>query len=122
MLPGRRRERPLAFVAPDRSGHLLDRPYLPDGALIVSPDETRPLRSGQCYLATVSRRVAERAVGWVPPPEAKGFSSAVATVFTAQDHVAELDATGALLRTPMPERMRIVVLVPRGGSGFALVD
>ena len=76
-------------------------PYLPDGTLIVSPDETRPLRAGHRYLATVSRRFAERAPGWMPPPEAKGFDSAVATVFTVQDHVAELDAlrraTDALL-------------------------
>ncbi len=65
-------------------------PYLPSGTLVVSPDETRPLRSGGRYIALVSQRVAEPAEGWVAPPEAAALQPAVATVFTVQDHAGEL--------------------------------
>lgn len=67
-------------------------PYLPSGTLVITPDETRPLRSGARYVALVSRRVARPAAGWSPPPEVAGFDAAVSTVFTVQDHAGELDA------------------------------
>lgn len=67
-------------------------PYLPANTLIVSPDERHPLRAGERYAAWVSERALRRAEGWSPPAELEGRSAAVATVFTVQDHVAELNA------------------------------
>ncbi len=65
-------------------------PYLPDGTLIVTPDEEHPLRAGETYLAFVAKRVAAPAPGWTPPPEAAPYDPAIATVFTVQDVPAEL--------------------------------
>lgn len=70
-------------------------PYLPDGTLVIAPDESQPLRAGETYVALVSRRVAEPAPGWSPPPEAAAWHPAVATVFTVQDVPAELRALRA---------------------------
>jgi hypothetical protein len=67
-------------------------PYLLDGVLVVAPDERHPLRSGERYLAVVSRDVADPAAGFEPPREAP--DAAIATVFTVQDHAAELRALG----------------------------
>lgn len=65
-------------------------PYLPDGTLVVTPDERHPLRAGETYLAFVAKRVALPAADWTPPPEAAPYDPAVATVFTVQDVPAEL--------------------------------
>jgi len=63
-------------------------PYLRDGLLVIMPDETHPLRSGERYLAMVSTRVADLAAGWTPPAEAK--DACVASVFTVQNHRRDL--------------------------------
>jgi hypothetical protein len=65
-------------------------PFLPNGTLVVVPDESHPLRSGERYVAFVSRRVAERAEDWTPPDEAAAYDPAVATVFTVQDVAGDL--------------------------------
>lgn len=65
-------------------------PFLPDRTLVVTPDEAHPLRPGERYVAFVSRRVAEPAVGWTPPAETAVFRPAVATVFTTQDVAGDL--------------------------------
>jgi len=70
-------------------------PYLPSGILLVAPDETQPLRPGERYAAAVDARVARRAPGWTPPAGLEATDAAVATVFTVQDHVAELRALRA---------------------------
>ena len=65
-------------------------PYLPEGTLVVTPDEGHPLRAGETYLAFVAKRVAEPATEWTPPPEAIPYDPAIATVFTVQDVPSEL--------------------------------
>ncbi len=70
-------------------------PYVPDGTLRITPDETTPLRSGERYAAIVTKDLARRPAGWVPPDALTGSlrrRAAIATVFTVQDPVQELAA------------------------------
>jgi len=75
-------------------------PYLPDGTLIVTPEEAHPLRPGERYAAVVTRDVARYADGWDWPRGLERdprslLQHAVATVFTVQDPLAQLDALRA---------------------------
>lgn len=88
-------------------------PYLPDGTLVVTPDEAHPLRPGDRYLALVRRRIAEPAPGWTPPPEAARWDAAVATVFTVQDVPSELRQLRAAADAFLDANPEL--LVPEGG-------
>jgi len=87
-------------------------PYLPDGTLMLIPEEREPLRSGERYVAFVKRELAEPAPGWLPPKELLA-DVAVATVFTVQDHAGELRALGAAVDAALDARPDL--LRPRGG-------
>lgn len=87
-------------------------PYLPNGTLVVVPEETHPLRPGERYAAIVTRDVARPADGWSIPPGLERdpralLQHAVATVFTVQSPAVQLDrlraAADALLDAgPLP--------------------
>ena len=64
-------------------------PFLAENLLIVMPQPTAPLRSGERYVAWVSSRVANRAKGWSPPEEAPA-EVAVSTTFTVQPSLGQM--------------------------------
>jgi len=86
-------------------------PYLPDGTLMLIPEESEPLRSGERYVAFAKRTLAEPAPGWLPPKELLA-DVAVATVFTVQDHAGELRALGSAVDAALDARPDL--LRPRG--------
>jgi hypothetical protein len=77
-------------------------PWLADNLLVVMPEPTAPLASGERYVAWVSTSVADPAPGWVPP-EGSPNDAAVATAFTVQDSLGQLrslmDAVDSTLDT-----------------------
>ncbi len=69
-------------------------PFLADNLLIVMPEHTSPLKSGERYVAWVSDRVANAASGWTAP-EGSPADVAVSTVFTVQPSLGQLQALAA---------------------------
>lgn len=69
-------------------------PYFVPNTLILMPEHTSPLTSGERYVAWVSAEVADPADGW-EPPEGCPDNVAVATSFRVQDSLGQLQQMAA---------------------------
>jgi hypothetical protein len=69
-------------------------PFLAPRTLVVMPTPTSPLRSGATYVAWVSDRAADPPPDWTPPDGAPEHV-AVATSFTVQPSLGQLEALDA---------------------------
>ncbi len=77
-------------------------PFLPSNSLILMPQPSHPLRLGERYIVEIDQRLATAPQNYVLPEQASE-NSAVATVFTVADHLAEyhslLNYTDKLITT-----------------------
>ncbi len=83
-------------------------PWLAEDLLIVMPEPTSPLRSGERYVAWVSDTVADPAEGWTAP-DGTPDGAAVSTAFTVQDSLGQLRALVDAVDTAISEHPEYLV-------------
>lgn len=65
-------------------------PFLRDNTLLIAPDPTAPLRSGERYMAFVDKSLAQSPEDYTLPEEAPK-QAVVATIFPVQDSLGQLE-------------------------------